>query len=544
MRPVAWLWRWLVRASPRTPAHAGVGVGGLTTLAMLLAPALAPSPAAASGTQESVFQDDAYLVYHSPATVNRTLATLQSLGVQRVRVTLKWSTVAPSPLSRRRPAHFNALDPAAYPRGVWSPYDRVVELAARHHIGVEFNLTPPGPLWAMRHDSPTARAADHWAPSPVEFFNFVYAAGVRYSGAYGTVPRVNVWSIWNEPNQPGWLAPQSRTFKGRQVPNSPRLYRLYANAAYAAFYFSKHLTVRDTILIGELAPEGYETPGFYTAITPMPFVRALYCLDRSYRPLRGAGAAALGCPTSGSPQAFAQANPGLFLITGFAHHPYCFLHAPWVSASDPNFAPLANLGRLERGLDRAFGAYGVPRQLPIYLTEYGYQTNPPDPYVIVSPQRQASYLNAADYLAWRDPRVRSVAQFLLYDAGPDSRYRPADFKYWDTFQTGLQFANGARKPAFASYQMPIWVPDTRSRSGRPIQVWGQLRPATHLGAQLASLQWRGAGGRYTTIARVATNRDGYLSVRITPRGSGRIRIAWRHAHGPLLYSRSVVVSRR
>jgi hypothetical protein len=505
---------------------------------------LAPSWAGASRTQESVFQDDAYLIYHSAASVNRTLATLQSLGVQQIRVTLKWSTVAPSPSSRRRPAHFNALDPGAYPPGVWSPYDRVVELAAAHGIGVEFNLTPPGPLWAMRHDSPTARAADHWAPSVLEFYNFVYAAGLRYSGAYGTIPRVHVWSIWNEPNQPGWLAPQWRTFDGRQVPNSPRLYRLYANAAFTALYFSRHVTSTDTILIGELAPEGYDTPGFYTAMTPMPFLRALYCLGGGYRRLRGAAATALGCPASGSRAAFVQANPALFLATGFAHHPYYFLHAPWVSSPDANFAPLANLGRLERGLDRAFGAYAVARQLPIYLTEYGYQSDPPDPYVIVTPQQQASYVNAADYLAWRDPRVRSVAQFLLYDAGPDSRYQPSDFKYWDTFQTGLRFAGGAPKPAFASYQMPIWVPATRVRRGQAVFVWGQLRPATHLGPQLASIQWRGSRGAYTTIARIRTNRDGYLHMRITPRGNGQFRIAWRPAHRALLLSRSVAISIR
>ena len=200
-------------------------------------------------------------------------------------------------------------------------------------------MTPPGPLWAMRHDSPTARAADHWAPSVMEFYEFVYAAGLRYSGSYGTIPRVSVWSIWNEPNQPGWLAPQWRSVGGKQVPNSPRLYRAYAAVAYAALYFSRHVTAGDTILIGELAPEGYSTPGFYTAMTPMPFLRALYCVDGAYRPLRGAAAAALGCPTSGSRAAFVATNPELFLSTGFAHHPYYFLHAPWVGASDPQLCP-------------------------------------------------------------------------------------------------------------------------------------------------------------------------------------------------------------
>jgi hypothetical protein len=506
--------------------------------------ALAPAFAAANSTQLSVFQDDAYLVFHPPAAVNRTLARLQSLGVQQVRVTLKWSTLAPSPMSRQRPAHFNAFDPAAYPAGAWAPYDHVVELAARHHISVEFNVTPPGPLWAMRHDSPTARAADHWAPSVLEFYEFVYAAGLRYGGSYGGIPHVGIWSIWNEPNQPGWLAPQWRSVGGKQVPNSPRLYRAYATVAYAALYFSRHVTPGDTILIGELAPEGYATPGFYTAMTPMPFLRALYCVDSAYRPLRGSAAAALGCPTSGSTQAFVNANPVLFQATGFAHHPYYFLHPPWFGASDSNFAPLANLGRLERGLDRAFRAYGVARRLPLYLTEYGYQTDPPDPYVTVSLQQQASYLNAADYIAWNDPRVRSVAQFLLYDSGPDARYTPGDFKYWDTFQTGLLFAGGRPKPAYGTYQMPIWIPTPQVRRGARMRVWGQLRPATLIGPQLASIQWRGPHRRYSSFAHVLTNSSGYLNVLVSPPGTGQIRIAWRPAHGALLVSRSVSVSVR
>lgn len=512
--------------------------------ALLLVAALAPGTVAADPAQESVFQDDAYLIYQPPATVNRTLATLQSLGVQQVRVTLKWSSVAPSPQSRRRPSGFNALDPGAYPAGAWSPYDRVVQLAARHHISVEFNVTAPGPLWAMGSDPPSTRAADHWEPSAREFFSFVYAAGVRYSGHYGRVSRVSSWSIWNEPNQPGWLAPQWRTSDGQWVLDSARLYREYVGAATAALAFTGHVIGHDSVLIGELAPEGYAAAGPYVAVTPMPFLRALYCLDGAYRPLRGSAAAGLGCPTSGPPQAFVSANPALFYATGFAHHPYYFLRAPWVGTSDPNFAPLANLGRLERGLDRALATYGVHRRLPIYLTEYGYQTNPPDPYQLVSPRQQASYLNAADYMAWRDSRVRSVAQFLLYDAGPDARYRSFDFRYWDTFQTGLRFADGRAKPAFAAYRMPIWLPVTRIRRGHRVLVWGQVRPATQRGRQRALVQWHGRRGGYETVARVLTNRSGYLTVRMRPASSGEVRIAWQRSRGAAWFSRSVYVSVR
>ncbi len=68
--------------------------------------------------------------------------------------------------------------------------------------------------------------------------------------------------------------------------------------------------------------------------------------------------------------------PALFQATGFAHHPYSFFLPPSATMSDPNFAPLSDLGRLEQALDAIFSTYGASRQLPLYLTEYGYETNP------------------------------------------------------------------------------------------------------------------------------------------------------------------------
>ena len=59
----------------------------------------------ASGSLESMFQDDRYLIYSPRATVTRTLDALRSLGVDRLRVTLLWSAIAPRRRSRpRRPA--------------------------------------------------------------------------------------------------------------------------------------------------------------------------------------------------------------------------------------------------------------------------------------------------------------------------------------------------------------------------------------------------------------------------------------------------------
>ena len=51
--------------------------------------------------------------------------------------------------------------------------------------------------------------------------------------------------------------------------------------------------------------------------------------------------------------------------------------------------------RLEREVARAFG------HKPIWLTEYGYQTNPPDIFLGVSPEKQAAYVSSAALRVFR-----------------------------------------------------------------------------------------------------------------------------------------------
>jgi hypothetical protein len=531
---------------------------------------------------ESIFQDDNHLLYSSRATVATTLDELTALGVDRIRLTIEWAYIAPDPTSRVAPAGFDAANPAAYPSGAWSRYDRVVAMAAARGIGVDFNVTGPGPVWAMKPAPATLRSgasSEDYEPSARAFGQFVRALGTRYSGRYvpaargslgsaarrqaRALPRVDFWSIWNEPNQPAWLAPQWGRHGGLPVPESPRLYRALVDAAVSAFETTGHTFKRDTILVGETAPEGSVTPvaGSHPqryvsstapddSMTPMVFLRALYCVNSNYQRLTGPGASALGCPTGGSAKAFVADNPGLFYATGFAHHPYFLGFAPKVSSPIADYVPLADLPRLERGLDRAFGAYGVSRTIPIYLTEYGYQTNPPTPTQSVTPAEQAAYLNEADYMAWRDPRVRSVAQFLLYDSGPNKNYPPSSPNYWGSqFQTGLIHGpgtplDGRAKPALAAYALPIWVPNPNPRRGSQLLIWGMLRLAPKRTAQIARIQWRGRHqGDYHTIAAVnvpASAIYGYFTTRITPPGAGSIRIAWRSSAGRTFTSRAVV----
>jgi hypothetical protein len=491
---------------------------------------------------QSIFQDDQYLLYAPTPAVSSTLDTLKALGVTTIRATVLWHVSAPQADSPTKPSGFNAADPAAYPPTAFAGDDRLLTLARERGMTVDLNVTAAGPLWAMHQPADEPRYADVYEPSASEFQQFVTALGKRYSGSFsptatqaavlkalgvsssGALPRASYWSIWNEPNQPGWLAPQWRLAGGQKVMLSPVLYRSYVDAAWSALNATGHGAATDTILVGELAPEGGTRTPLEDPIPPLGFLRALYCVDASNRPLSGAAATAVDCPTGGG---FATAHPGLFDATGFAHHPYSFFLAPNVGYTSPGtggFIPLVSLSKLESALDQIFHAYGLSRQFPIYLTEYGYETNPPNPFRGVGLAQQAAYLDQAQYMASQDPRVRSMSQFLLRDALPDPKFPPGTIGYWSTFQTGLELADGTPKPALNAYRLPIWLPT-------PHTVWGMIRPAAPGSAQRVQIQFRGATGGWQTIATVtAGGPSETFTVQLKPQGAGRLRFEWNGFH--------------
>src|SRR5439155_4119294 len=132
-------------------------------------------------------------------------------------------------------------------------------------------------------------------------------------------------------------------------------------------------------------------------------------LNRRLHPFRGRSAALRGCPTGHAGRVrFAADHPGLFRATGYAHHPYSFEVAPHVRDPNRDQVTISTLPRLTRTLDHALRRWGVRRRLPLWLTEYGYQTDPPDPFLGVSWNRQAAYLNEAEEIAYRNRRVRGL----------------------------------------------------------------------------------------------------------------------------------------
>src|SRR5262249_26763974 len=105
-----------------------------------------------------------------------------------------------------------------------------------------------------------------------------------------------------------------------------------------------------------------------------------------------------------SPLAFlrAFAAAGGRGLDAYAHPPY--YGGPTESRSTPPRArtavTLANIDTLLKELSRLYH-----RAVPLWITEYGYQTNPPDDIFGVSKAKQSLYLRQAFAKVKRNPRI-------------------------------------------------------------------------------------------------------------------------------------------
>jgi hypothetical protein len=146
----------------------------------------------------------------------------------------------------------------------------------------------------------------------------------------------------------------------------------------------------------------------------------------------------------------------------------------------------------------------------------------------VSPATAAYYLNWAEYISWRNPRIASAMQYLLYDPNP---LKAPEF---GGFASGLIFYNGSRKPGYDAYRMPLFLPSTTERGGSSLEVWGAVRP-THFASldaggtpQQVQIQFQpGSSGAFTTVRTVTiTSPRGYFDAHVAFPTSGSVRLAW------------------
>jgi hypothetical protein len=203
---------------------------GVLSLALL-----APGGASASSHIQYGVQDDAWLLY-GPEPPAQRIQILQRLGVDVVRLTLRWDTVAQTaPVDARNPD-----DPAYH----WDLYDPLLERLRAAHIAVLISL------WGTPEWANGGRTPNYIPDDAASFASFAYAAATRY-------PWITRWTVWNEPNVRVFL-----------IPNSPRLYvtRLL-NPAYRAL---KSVNPRNLVAGGVTSPR--KTP---SGVSPIAWIRGM-----------------------------------------------------------------------------------------------------------------------------------------------------------------------------------------------------------------------------------------------------------------------------
>jgi hypothetical protein len=346
-----------------------------STLATMLIGAAA---AHAAPGMEVGLQDDAVFLYQNYYNRDTALDQARQLGVTRLRVNVLWDRVASAQADQTTPPAAVTYD--------WAPYDSLVDAAAAKGIKVQFSIAGPAPAWANgqhRHDL----HAGAFKPNPSLYGLFAHAVAQHFAG------RVDRYSVWNEPNWKGWLAP---------LKTAPQQYGKLFKAGYAGI---KSADPNAKVLFGELAPQ--ERKGASTA--PLTFIKK-----------------ALG--------------RGKITADGFAHHPYAFTVSPTSKKGGPNDVTLGTLSRLTNLLKQLAKKHKMRtpqgKSLPVYLTEYGYFARGPR---FLGEARRTAYLKKGFQMAQKNPAVRELVQYTLV--------APPGNVVWDTSLIG---ANGAPSSAFTS----------------------------------------------------------------------------------------------
>jgi hypothetical protein len=374
----------------------------LLTLATILAAGLISAGATAGGKQTAA-RSFSVGIYDDGMTLgnpDKGFPILHNLRAQVVRITLWWG--GPIGVAKTKPTNpANPADPAYN----WAAYDTAVQDAAKNKIKVLFSIVGT-PSWA------NGRKSFRVAPtSGASLKSFAIAAAKRYSGTFEpttdgpALPAVRLWLAWNEPNNPVFLTPQYRKVHGRFIAQSAYSYVRICNAIYSGVHSVQHGAAK--VACGGTDPRGNNAPKSKRAsIAPLAFLRYV----KKYH-LRN--------------------------FDAWAHHPYASrpTENPTSKPKGKNTIILGNLGDLTKELTRLYG------KKRIWITEYGYQTRPPDRTFGVAWKTQARYLAQAYSIARKNPRVDMMIWFLVKDE-----------KRLAGWQSGFFSAAGKRKPAYFTFR--------------------------------------------------------------------------------------------
>jgi hypothetical protein len=325
-------------------------------------------------------------------------------GASVIHTTASWAGIAPT-----KPANAANGDDPAYRL---ADLDELVFQSGIYGLRVMIDINGT-PKWANGGKAPNVmprRLGDLTA--------FAKMLATRYNGRHGH-GTVGLWSVWNEPNLQLFLTPQFspsrtvtafKTVKGKRVKYKKTVFTVVGPANYAKLFKAAYAGIKSgnslsKVAIGETSARGRDKPlsGVSASLAPATFAKYLAKV------------------------------PGL-KFDAWAHHPY---------PTSPNLPPtqavrypnvvLLTMPRFEKDLKTYFH-----RSVPVWITEYGHETKPPDPRG-VSYATQAKYAVQALNIAKNDPNVQMFIWFVFHDSAGNP------------WQSGLYAANNSQKPAYDQF---------------------------------------------------------------------------------------------
>ncbi len=457
----------------------------LTTLIAALAAVLSltlAGPASASKSMQIGISDEG-VTQRTPSLIPTVIPQWKSMGMDVARVMVIWSYVAPDHEDAIEPLGFDASNPND-PRYRWDVIDQTMNQLRASGIEPVVAVTGPGPIWGSEDP---AFEDPRYKPDPKKFAEFATAVAKRYGS------QVDRWLIWNEPNVNTWLQPQQACSKGKCVPAAPSIYRNIVRSTYPAI---KAQDPNSTVIAGTLAPRGQTPTNTRANVRPLAFMRDFACVDSKLRPERKSK--------------YCKGSFKAPVADGFSYHPHGTLVAPSKSFPNKDEASIKDISsRLLKTLDgiqksgRFLNAGSKTKKFDIYFTEYGYQTNPPDPYQGVSSTEQLNWVQQGAYMAWRQPRVKMMIQYLWRDDPVNTRGQgSAAYSGW---QSGLYSFDARKKPLRDAFPNVFWVDLPKGK--KTATVWGQVRPGDSASVTVQKKN----GSTWTTLRSLKTDSRGYFA---------------------------------
>jgi Cellulase (glycosyl hydrolase family 5) len=387
----------------------------------------------------------------------RAFELTRGAGAQYVRLTVRWSSIAPN-------APSDPADPTSAGYS-WGTLDATVAAAEGAGLTPMLNIgATPNWAYAQRPDGVNAGR-----PKIAALAQFATALATHYDGSAVGARVANVFEVWNEPNLSLDLSPAKAS-----------VYRKMVNAVAASVHAVDSSSV---VVAGGLDPFGHRksTKQKWYSVRPLAFMRSLLCLSKGSHP-------------------HSTCNEQVHFDV-WSHHPYTF-GGPFGHALLPDDISLGDLPKMRALLQAGVRLHHIAssRQVQFWVTEFGWDSNPPRRHA--APMALAARWTAESlYSAWRSG-VSLLTWFGLEDQRSPSPY-----------QSGLYFhsrslQNPRPKPVLTAFRFPFVAYLGKST----VRVWG--RDATSDRERVAVQRRHGKNGAWQTVGYVVANSSGVFQANL------------------------------